>query len=256
MRILQRRQVSPTGTQREPSLSGKATAREGAEPLESSAEEPPGVGGAGGCERRRWHRGGLLRSAAHRRRHCGYQPQGAVPSAVGGEVGGGHRTGDRRDNRARWEGRASTSARSSEEVSDGACPKRANPPTANARELQRSRYFAAKRSRNRRCQARYARIVRPARRWRVWQDVRANGGAAGSDGVTIDEVERQGVEQFWEPLRQDLRAGPYGPQPVRRVHSPKPDGGQRPLGTFASLNQFWCQMVTTESNLAESCVWL
>jgi len=64
--------------------------------------------------------------------------------------------------------------------------------------------------------------------WRAWQEVRANGGAAGIDGVTIEAVERQGVEQFLEYIRQDLRAGRYRPQPVLRVHIPKPDGGQRP----------------------------
>jgi RNA-directed DNA polymerase len=48
--------------------------------------------------------------------------------------------------------------------------------------------------------------------------------------VTIEEVERQGVEQFLEHIKQDLMAGQYRPQPVLRVHIPKPDGGQRPLG--------------------------
>jgi hypothetical protein len=38
------------------------------------------------------------------------------------------------------------------------------------------------------------------------------------------------VEQFLEQIRQDRRAGPYRPQPVLRVYSPKPHGGQRPLG--------------------------
>jgi RNA-directed DNA polymerase len=48
--------------------------------------------------------------------------------------------------------------------------------------------------------------------------------------VTIEEVERQGVEQLLAQTRQDLRAGQYRPQPMLRVHIPKPDGGQRPLG--------------------------
>ncbi len=103
-------------------------------------------------------------------------------------------------------------------------------PIDKSRRLQRRLYLAAKRSRNRRFHALYDRIFRPDILWRAWQEVRANGGAAGSDGVTIEAVERQGVEQFLEHIRQDLRARTYRPQPVLRVHIPKPDGGPRPLG--------------------------
>ena len=60
--------------------------------------------------------------------------------------------------------------------------------------------------------------------------MRANGGAAGVDGVTIEAVERQGGEPFLEAIRPDLRAGRSHPPPVRRVYIPKPDGAQRPLG--------------------------
>src|SRR5918992_784801 len=103
-------------------------------------------------------------------------------------------------------------------------------PIDKPRRPQRSLYLAAKGSRNRRFHALYDRLFRPEILWRAWQEVRANGGAAGSDGVTLEEVERQGVEQFLEHIRQDLRARTYRPQPVLRVHIPKPDGGQRPLG--------------------------
>jgi hypothetical protein len=82
-RILQRRYVSPTGTQREPSLSGRAKAMEGAETLERSAEEPSGVGGAGCCESRRWNRGDLIRLAAHLRRNCRDKLECEVPWDVG-----------------------------------------------------------------------------------------------------------------------------------------------------------------------------
>jgi RNA-directed DNA polymerase len=103
-------------------------------------------------------------------------------------------------------------------------------PIDTSRRLQRRRYLAAKRSRSRRVHALYDRIFRPDILWRAWLEVRAHGGAAGSDGVTIEEGERQGVEPFLEHIRQDLRARTDGPQPVLRVHIPKPDGGQRSLG--------------------------
>ena len=101
-------------------------------------------------------------------------------------------------------------------------------PTDSSRQLQRRLSLAAKRSRNRRFHALYDRIFRPDIRWRAWQEVRVNGGAAGVDGVTIEAVERHGAEQFVEQISQDLRAGTYRPQPVLRVYLPKPDGGQRP----------------------------
>ncbi len=103
-------------------------------------------------------------------------------------------------------------------------------PIDKSRQLQRGLYLAAKRSRNRRFHALYDRIFRPDVLRRAWQEVRENGGSAGVDGVTIEEVERQGVDEFLDGIRQDLMAGRYRPQPVLRGYVPKPDGGQRPLG--------------------------
>lgn len=104
------------------------------------------------------------------------------------------------------------------------------PPIDKSRELQRGLYLAAKRSRSRRFHALYDRIFRPDILWRAWQEVRENKGSAGVDGVTIEDVERQGATEFLEHIRQDLVGGTYRPQPVLRVYIPKPNGGQRPLG--------------------------
>jgi group II intron reverse transcriptase/maturase len=103
-------------------------------------------------------------------------------------------------------------------------------PLENSRQLQRKLYLAAKRSGSRRFHALYDRIFRPDILWRAWHEVRANGGAAGVDGVSIEMVERQGVASFLQTLSADLRAKRYRPQPVLRVYIPKPDGRQRPLG--------------------------
>jgi len=103
-------------------------------------------------------------------------------------------------------------------------------PKDKSRELQRKLYRAAKRSRNRRFHALYDRIFRPDVLWRAWEEVRKNGGSAGVDGVTIEDIEREGVDEFLEQITEDLKAGRYRPQPVLRVYIPKPDGRQRPLG--------------------------
>jgi RNA-directed DNA polymerase len=101
----------------------------------------------------------------------------------------------------------------------------------SSRELQRKLYLAAKSSRSRRFHALYDRIFRPDVLWRAWMEVRRNGGSAGVDGVTLEDIEcRVGVDSFLHSIERDLRAGSYRPQPVLRVMIPKPDGRQRPLG--------------------------
>jgi RNA-directed DNA polymerase len=55
------------------------------------------------------------------------------------------------------------------------------------------------------------------------------GAAAGVDGETVATYE-QGLSEKLQDLCDRVHGGRYRPVPVRRVHIPKPDGGQRPLG--------------------------
>ena len=64
---------------------------------------------------------------------------------------------------------------------------------------------------------------------RAFKRVRANQGAAGVDGLDIDQTARQLVTT-WPMLREQLLRGTYRPSPVRRVTIPKPEGGERELG--------------------------
>jgi RNA-directed DNA polymerase len=61
------------------------------------------------------------------------------------------------------------------------------------------------------------------------QQVRANKGAPGVDGMTVDELTEY-LGRHEAELRGQLLDGAYRPQPVRRVEIPKPDGGMRKLG--------------------------
>lgn len=63
----------------------------------------------------------------------------------------------------------------------------------------------------------------------AWKRVRANKGAAGIDGLGIDETAERLMWE-WPAIREQLLRGTYRPQPVRRVTIPKPDGGERELG--------------------------
>jgi RNA-directed DNA polymerase len=59
--------------------------------------------------------------------------------------------------------------------------------------------------------------------------VRKNRGSPGIDGMTVDELPSY-LERNKSFLQEQLLAGTYEPQPVRRVVIPKPDGGERELG--------------------------
>jgi len=59
--------------------------------------------------------------------------------------------------------------------------------------------------------------------------VKANKGAAGIDGMDIDQTVEY-LKHHWSRIRSELLAGTYRPSPVRRVAIPKPDGGERELG--------------------------
>ncbi len=63
----------------------------------------------------------------------------------------------------------------------------------------------------------------------AYKRVKQNGGAAGVDGMTVDDMLPYLKEQK-EELLASIRSGRYKPQPVRRVEIPKPDGGVRLLG--------------------------
>jgi len=63
----------------------------------------------------------------------------------------------------------------------------------------------------------------------AWKRVKANKGAAGVDGLDIEQTALM-LQTKWPQIRQALVAGRYRPDPVRRVMIPKPDGSLRELG--------------------------
>jgi len=70
----------------------------------------------------------------------------------------------------------------------------------------------------------------------AWKRVKANKGAAGVDGLDIEQT-AQVIRQSWPDIRGSLLAGRYRPSPVRKVMIPKPDGSQRELGIPTVLDR-------------------
>jgi group II intron reverse transcriptase/maturase len=69
-------------------------------------------------------------------------------------------------------------------------------------------------------------------KWAVhgaWMKVRANHGAAGVDGVSVEVFEGELKDNLYK-LWNRLSSGSYFPPPVKRVMIPKADGKERPLG--------------------------
>ena len=65
--------------------------------------------------------------------------------------------------------------------------------------------------------------------WEAFKSVKANQGAAGVDGQSIQEFEARLAGNLYK-LWNRLSSGSYMPPPVRRVDIPKANGGTRPLG--------------------------
>src|SRR6516164_116502 len=105
------------------------------------------------------------------------------------------------------------------------------PPSVQ--KLQRALHDKAKESPNFRFYALYDKVYRKDVLAFAYACCQANGGAAGVDGQTFEDIEAYGVERWLDELAQELKSRTYQPLPVRRVYIPKPDGKQRPLGVPA-----------------------
>ena len=77
---------------------------------------------------------------------------------------------------------------------------------------------------------------------RALKHVQSNKGSAGIDGVTVERLPAY-LKKHWPTIREQLLAGSYQPQPVKRVEIPKPDGGMRQLGIPTAVDRLIQQAV-------------
>jgi len=79
----------------------------------------------------------------------------------------------------------------------------------------------------------------------AWKRVKQNKGAAGVDGMTIENY-LTWAKAHWGSVNQGLERGYYCPLPVKRVEIPKPNGGTRLLG-IPSVNDRIIQQAITQT---------
>jgi group II intron reverse transcriptase/maturase len=80
---------------------------------------------------------------------------------------------------------------------------------------------------------------------RAYKRVKANKGAPGVDGMTIEEA-LPWLKEHGNELIDRIRNGNYTPQPVRRVEIPKPDGGIRKLGIPTVIDRIIQQAIAQQ----------
>ncbi|ENV2813549.1 group II intron reverse transcriptase/maturase, partial [Salmonella enterica] len=76
----------------------------------------------------------------------------------------------------------------------------------------------------------FPQLLEPENLHRAWRQVKANKGASGIDGMTIEAFPRWMQQGGWQQCKSQLERGEYQPSAVRRVEIDKPDGGKRKLG--------------------------
>jgi retron-type reverse transcriptase len=82
--------------------------------------------------------------------------------------------------------------------------------------------------------------------WIAYKQVKANRGAAGVDGQSIEEFDRDLSRNLYR-IWNRMCSGSYFPPPVRRVDIPKGDsGGIRPLG-IPTVSDRIAQMVVKDT---------
>jgi RNA-directed DNA polymerase len=86
------------------------------------------------------------------------------------------------------------------------------------------------------------RVVERENMRRAWKRVKANRGAAGIDGMTLEAAETW-MRMHWPTVRESLLAGTYQPLPLRRKVIPKRSGGERLLGIPAVVDRLIQQAI-------------
>jgi len=101
--------------------------------------------------------------------------------------------------------------------------------TITLQDLRRRLYVKAKAEPSWRFWGLYGHVCKRATLRAAYEMAKQNDGAPGTDGVTFEAVEADGVEGFLDQLREELVEQTYRPQRARKVEIPKGGGKMRQL---------------------------
>src|SRR6266853_4212912 len=99
----------------------------------------------------------------------------------------------------------------------------------NLQDLRRRLYVKAKAEPSWRFWGLYVHVCKRETLREAYRLAKANDGAPGIDGVTVEAVEAGGVEKFLDQLREEMVQRTYRPQRARKVEIPKGGGKMRQL---------------------------
>lgn len=85
-------------------------------------------------------------------------------------------------------------------------------------------------------------LLHPNNLNQAYLQVKRNKGAAGVDGMTVNELEYY-LKENGEEIKEQIRTRAYKPQPVKRIEIPKADGGVRNLGIPTVVDRFVQQAI-------------
>jgi RNA-directed DNA polymerase len=103
-------------------------------------------------------------------------------------------------------------------------------PFVDLQELRRKIYRKAKAEKTWRFWGLYVHVTKAETLKVAYREAKANDGAPGLDGMSFEDIEAQGVEEFLQSIQEELLARTYRPTKNRRVEIPKGNGKTRKLG--------------------------
>jgi RNA-directed DNA polymerase len=98
--------------------------------------------------------------------------------------------------------------------------------SSSLQDLRRGIYVKAKAEPSWRFWGLYVHVCKLETLQEAYSMAKQNDGAPGIDGVTFEDIEAQGAEQFIEQIRNELTGRTYVPLPARKKEIPKDGSGK------------------------------